>query len=58
MILASILSFFGCKEKSESEMDLLIEKNVEEFNNRKIYKKLTALSTTNRDGRPPILFHI
>lgn len=42
MILASTLSFFGCKEKNESEMELLIAKSVEEFNNRKIYKKLTA----------------
>ena len=47
MILTSILSFFGCKEKTEpnkekTEMDLLIEKSVDEFNNRKIYKKLTA----------------
>ncbi|REG82011.1 uncharacterized protein DUF4375 [Winogradskyella sediminis] len=46
MILTSILSFFGCKGKNEpnnekSEMDLLIEKSVDEFNNRKIYKKLT-----------------
>jgi hypothetical protein len=47
MILTSILSFFGCKEKNEpkkekSEMDLLIEKSAEEYNNRKIYKKLTS----------------
>jgi len=46
MILTSILSFFGCKEKIESnkektEMDLLIEKSVNEYNNRKIYDKLT-----------------
>jgi hypothetical protein len=46
MILTSILSFFGCKGKSEtekdkSEMDLLIEKSFEEYNNRKIYKILT-----------------
>jgi len=47
MILTSILSFFGCKEKKEpekekSEMDLLIEKSFEEYNNRKIYKTLTS----------------
>ncbi len=47
MILTSILSFFGCNEKKESnkeksEMELLIEKSVNEFENRKIYKKLTA----------------
>jgi hypothetical protein len=47
MILTFILSFFGCKEKNEpkkekSEMDLLIEKSAEEYNNRKIYKKLTS----------------
>jgi len=42
MILSSILSFFGCKKKEKSEMDLLIEKSTEEYNNRKIYKKLTA----------------
>jgi hypothetical protein len=47
MILTSILSFFGCKEKNEpkkekSEMDLLIEKSAEEYNNRKNYKKLTS----------------
>jgi hypothetical protein len=46
MILTSILSFFGCKGKNEpnkekSEMDSLIEKSVDEFNNRKIYEKLT-----------------
>jgi len=46
MILTSILSFFGCKGKNESnkeksEMDLLIEESVNEHNNRKIYKKLT-----------------
>jgi hypothetical protein len=43
MILTSILSFFGCKGKNEpnkekSEMDSLIEKSVDEFNNRKIYE--------------------
>ena len=42
MIFTSILSFFGCKEKNEPEMDLLIAKSVEEFNNRKIYNELTA----------------
>jgi hypothetical protein len=47
MILTSILSFLGCKGKNEpqkekSKMDLLIEKSVEEYNNRKIYKKLTS----------------
>ena len=47
MILTSILSFFGCKgknepEKEKSEMDLILEKNFEEYNNRKIYKKLTS----------------
>lgn len=47
MILTSILSFFGCKEKNEpikekNEMDLLIEKSFDEFNNRKIYEKLTS----------------
>lgn len=46
MILTSILSFLGCKEKTEpiqekTEMDLLIEKSFDEFNNRTIYKKLT-----------------
>tara|TARA_R110000744_G_scaffold380233_1_gene500356 strand:+ start:3941 stop:4558 length:618 start_codon:yes stop_codon:yes gene_type:complete len=46
MILTSILSFFGCKEKNESnkekiEMDLLIEKSIDEYNNRKIYANLT-----------------
>ncbi len=52
MILTSILSFFGCKGKNEpnnekSEMDLLIEKSIDEFNNRKIYKKLTPEIITN-----------
>ena len=52
MILTSILSFFGCKEKNEknkekTEMDLLIEKSVDEFNNRKIYKKLSPEILTN-----------
>lgn len=42
MILMSIISFIGCTEKNEPDMDLLIEKSIEEFNNRKIYKKLTA----------------
>ena len=47
MILYSILGFFGCKDKKEpekekSEMDLLLEKSFEEYNNRKIYKKLTS----------------
>jgi hypothetical protein len=47
MILTSILSFFGCKEKNETnkektEMDLLIEKSVSEFENRKIYEKLST----------------
>jgi len=47
MILSSILSFFGCNGKKESnkeksEMELLIEKSVDEFENRKIYKKLTS----------------
>ncbi|CAN0606014.1 unnamed protein product, partial [Ectocarpus sp. 12 AP-2014] len=47
MIISSILSFFGCKEKKESEkekseMDLLLEKSFEEYNNRKIYKTLTS----------------
>lgn len=46
MILTCILSFFGCKGKNESnkeksEMDLLIEKSVDEFENRKIYEKLS-----------------
>ncbi len=52
MILTSILSFFGCKGKNEpnkekSEMDLLIEKSVDEFNNRKIYEKLSPEILTN-----------
>jgi hypothetical protein len=57
MILTSILSFFGCKGKNEpnnekSEMDLLIEKSVDEFNNRKIYKKLTPeIITTIPDDK-------
>jgi hypothetical protein len=47
MILTSILSFFGCKEKNETnkekiEMDLLIEKSVSEFENREIYAKLST----------------
>ena len=47
MILTSILNFFGCKEKNEpkkekSEMDLLIENSIDEFNNRTIYKTLTS----------------
>ncbi len=47
MILTSILSFFGCKEKNKTnkektEMDLLIEKSVSEFENRKIYEKLST----------------
>ncbi|MFI1770245.1 DMP19 family protein [Thalassobellus citreus] len=46
MILTSILSFFGCRGKNESnkeksELDLLIEKSIKEHNNRKIYKILT-----------------
>jgi hypothetical protein len=46
MILTSILSFFGCKGKNEpnkqkSEMELLIEKSLDEFENRVIHKKLT-----------------
>ncbi len=46
-MLTSILSFFGCKGKIEknteqTEMDLLIEKSFDEFNNRKIYKRLTT----------------
>ncbi|SDT04508.1 protein of unknown function [Winogradskyella sediminis] len=46
MILTSILSFLGCKGKNESnkeksEMDLLIEKSVDEFENRKIHEKLS-----------------
>ena len=57
MILTSILSFFGCKGKNEpnnekSEMDLLIEKSVDEFNNRKIYKKITPeIITTIPDDK-------
>jgi hypothetical protein len=57
MILTSILSFFGCKGKNEpnnekSEMDLLIKKSVDEFNNRKIYKKLTPeIITTIPDDK-------
>jgi len=47
MILTSILNFFGCKEKNEpkkekSEMDLLIENSIDEFNKRTIYKTLTS----------------
>ena len=47
MILTSILSFFGCKGKNGSnkekiEMDLLIEKSISEFENRKIYEKLSS----------------
>ena len=51
MILTSILNFFGCKEKTEPEItneDIEFEQflkhtenSIDEFNNRKIYKKLT-----------------
>ena len=51
MILTSILNFFGCKEKNESEtkkdaeFEQFLEqtnKSIDEFNNRKIYKELTV----------------
>ncbi|AVI52193.1 hypothetical protein C5O00_13925 [Pukyongia salina] len=46
-ILFSILNFFGCKRQNEpkkekSEIDLLIENTLDDFNNRKIYKYLTS----------------
>lgn len=53
MILTSILNFFGCKGKVEPEktkQDIEFEQflketenNIDEFKNRKIYKKLTSV---------------
>jgi len=52
MLLTSILNFFGCKGKNESEkskenieFEQFLEEtknNIDEFKNRKIYKKLTS----------------
>ncbi len=43
MILSSILSFFGCKNKQEkSKEEIEMDKAFEQWNNRPIYKVLTA----------------
>jgi hypothetical protein len=43
MILTSILSFFGCKKQPEKSKDEIeMNKILDDWNNRKIYKVLTA----------------
>ena len=68
IIISSIFKFFGCTSKSgnsqnqtiseKTELDEQIMKSVEEFKNRKIYKKLTAeiIESTSDDELLQVVF--